>query len=50
MKKQKRVGGPLQCVPRKKMKEVYRHKRRWKSIKIKLTQISDDEYEKKETD
>ena len=35
-------GGPLQCVPRKNMKEVHRHKSRWRSMKMKWTQITDD--------
>ena len=38
--------GPLQCVPRKSMKEVHRHKSRWRSMKMKWTQITDDAYEK----
>ena len=35
-------GGPLQCVTRKNMKEVHRHKSRWRSMKMKWTQITDD--------
>ena len=35
-------GGPLQCVPRKNMKEVHRHKSRWRSMKMKWTQITDN--------
>ena len=42
-------GGPRQCVPRKKMKEVYRHKCRWISIKTNPPAISDDAYERGST-
>ena len=37
---------PLQCVPRKNMKEVHRHKSAWTAIKIKWSQKNDDAYEK----
>ena len=40
-------GGPLQCVPRKNMKEVDRYKSIWTAIRIKWSQTNDDAYEKR---